>query len=444
MNTILSQKNHALDAAVWPLGRPEKAYEIPMWQKICRDWVRDKMQPTNVTYLIDELLKATDATDPETTAYDIEKAVDAAANWEECAARAGWRDCESLIEEVTGEEASKLLLRLMSLVVYGYSDTTDIADDPYYRVYWIRKNPAWDGNTVATWPELLAWADMTDTYIDHRALGDEMSECDTGVETAYCLGHCHPNADGTGVWFSDKDGVPEEVLNAQAVAELSDGFFLPLPQMLENCRHAVTAWIISEWLQPHGFVNFDDDEWSSETTWQALGEQFGLEDEITREEVSQWFIVNEHAAESLREVGGIVSELTGTEDCLYGRTEGGQVLHFDGNVQRAMIHSGYVDRIPPLGALNRDTGKLPRIRVTLGGEEFPFRIYGYSEHRPDRELAGVILDPEYREAGWCVIWGPAFESEAEGQVRKFKLSPVTPVGHPEPEYHEDCPELLEG
>ncbi len=91
---------------------------------------------------------------------------------------------------------------------------------------------------------------------------------------------------------------------------------------------------------------------------------------------------------------------------------------------------------PSLGALNSDADKLPRIRVTLGGEEFPFQIYGYSEHRPDRELDGVILDPEYREAGWCVIWGPAFESESEGLVRKFKLSPVTPEGHPEPEYHE--------
>jgi hypothetical protein len=92
--------------------------------------------------------------------------------------------------------------------------------------------------------------------------------------------------------------------------------------------------------------------------------------------------------------------------------------------------------LPPLGALNRDTGKLPRIKSTLGGEEFPFRIYGGSGHRPDRELDGVILDPAYREAGCCVIWGPSFESESEGLVRKFKLSQVTPEGHPEPEYHE--------
>lgn len=441
MNTILSQKTHALDAAVWPLGRPEKAYEIPMWQTICRDWVRDKMQPTNVTYLIDELLSSTDHDNPESTAHDIDEAVDVAANWEECATRAGWRDCESLIEELTtGEdpvETGKLLQQLLSLVVYGFSEIPRFGADPDYRVYWIRKNPTWEGDVVVMKPELLAWADMTDTYIEHRLTGDKLAERNTGTATEYCLGYCRTLTDHGGVRFSDKEGLPEEVLNdAQTVDDLSDGFFLPLAQMINNCHHAVTAWIISEWLEVLGFVNFDQDEWSSDTTWQKLGETEGFEDEVTREEVAQWFIVEERAAESLREVGAIVADLTGTEDCLFGRTEGGQALYFDGDVQRAMIHSGYLDRVPPLGALNRDTDKLPRMRVTLGGEEFPFRIYGYSEHRPDRELDGVILDPEYREAGWCVIWGPAFESESEGLVRKFKLSPVTPEGHPEPEYHE--------
>jgi hypothetical protein len=76
------------------------------------------------------------------------------------------------------------------------------------------------------------------------------------------------------------------------------------------------------------------------------------------------------------------------------------------------------------------------LTTTLGGDELPFRVYGYSEQRPDRELSGVILDPCYREHGWCVIWGPSYQSESEGMVRMFKLSPVTPEGHPEPEYHE--------
>lgn len=437
MNKILEQKTRALDAAVWPLGRPEKAYEIPMWQSICRDWVRDKMRPANVTYLIDELLKVTDCDDPETTAYDIHKAEDAAANWEECARRAGWVDCDSVIEELAGDdpvESGRLLLKLVNLALQGFSDVANFKDDHDYAFYWIRKTPAWDGDNVATESEMVEWADMTDTYIEHRVASDLRVERSTGDAVEYQLGYCrvgHPT-----LYFPDKAGVSKEILDSRKIADLPDGYFLPLSKMVENCRHAVTAWIISEWLEPHGFVNFELDDWSSETTWQKLGEQFDLEDEVTREEVSQWFIVNEFAAEALREVGAVVADLVGTEDCLFGRIEGGQVLHFDGIVQRAMIYSGYLDRVPPLGALNREREVLPRIRITLGGEEFPFRIYGYSEHRPDRELDGVILDPVYREAGWCVIWGPSFESEAEGMVRKFKLSPVTPVDHPEPEYHE--------
>lgn len=441
MNTILLQKNRAVEAAVWPLGRPEKAYELPMWQTICRDWVREKMQPTHVTYLIEELLKLADPSDQESTAYDIEQAVQAAANWEECASNAGWLNCDALIEELIGDDqqaSDKLLLKLMCLVVQGYADTSGYADDPDYAIYWIRKTPQWDGDTVVMQSELIAWADMTDTYVAHRAAGDLLIERDTGVAPAYCLGYCHLRpSPALGVWFSDKDGLPEDVLNnAQAVIDLSQEFFVPLSQMINNCHQAVTAWIISEWLEPHGFVNFYQETWSSETTWQKLGEMEGLEDDVTQNEVSQWFIVDEFAAESLREVGAVVSDLIGSDDCLFGRTEGNQALYFDGDVQLAVVHSGYLDRVPPLGALNRDTDNLPRIRFTLGGEEFPFRIYGYSEHRPDRELDGVILDPEYREAGWCVIWGPSFESEAEGLVRKFKLSPVTPEGHPEPEYHE--------
>jgi hypothetical protein len=88
-----------------------------------------------------------------------------------------------------------------------------------------------------------------------------------------------------------------------------------------------------------------------------------------------------------------------------------------------------------LGRSTGDAAKLPRIKSTLGGEESHFRIYGDSGHRPDRELDGDILDPFYRENGWCVILGPSFESESEGLVRMFKLSPVTPEGHPEPAYH---------
>jgi hypothetical protein len=437
MNTVLSQKTRALDAAVWPLGRPENAYEIPMWQDICREWVVERMQPTNVTYLIDELLNATDGSNPETTAHDIRQAILAAADWEEQAVELGWRRCDDLIEALTAgaEGSDALLLKLLCLIAYGYADTTDYEDDEDYAFYWIRRDPVWEGNIVETKHVLRDWADMTDTYIAHRAAGDGRVKKVTGEDVEYRLGWCRPMKGG-GLSFSESgELMRSRYPGVDSVEELPAGEFLPLSRLIENCRHAVTAWVISEWLEPHGFVNFDQQDWSSETTWQALGENEGVEEKITEPEVAHWYIVNEFAAESLREVGAVVSELPGSSDGLFGRTESGQVLHFDGDVQRAMIHSDHLDRIPPLGALHTSE-KLPRIKFTLGGEEFPFRIYGYSEHRPDRELDGVLLDPHYRENGWCVIWGPSFESESEGLVRMFKLSPVTPEGHPEPAYHE--------
>lgn len=439
MNQILQQKTHALDAAIWPLGRPADAYEPPLWQKICENWVCDKMRPTNVTYLIAELINVTDASDPETTAHDIRLAVKATANWEECARRQGWVSSDELIEALTSgaEGGDALLLRLLCLVAYGYSDTTDYEDDEDYAFYWIRLDPVWEGNIVETRHALRDWSDMTDTYIAHRAAGDTHVKRVTSEDVEYKLGWCRPTrGDDGGLFFSESSKLMHSRYPGVAsVNELPDGVFLPLSRMIENCRHAVTAWLISEWLEPHGFINLQDDELSSETTWQALGTQFGMEDEVTEKEVAHWFIVNEFAAESLREVGGVIAELCGTSYCLFGRTESGQVMHFDGDVIRAMIHSGYLDRVPPLGALS-EAGLELRMKFTLGGEEFPFRLDGWSEHRPDRELDGIILDPFYRENGWCVIWGPSFESLTEGHIRTFKLSPVTPEGHPEPEYHE--------
>ena len=420
MNTLLSQKNYALDAAVWPLGRPEKAYEIPMWQDICREWVADKMQPTNVTHLVEELLRTSDKDDLETTANDIRKAVLSASDWDVAVGTLGWCKCDDLIEQLTSNRSLPnldLLAKVVCLAAYGFSDTRVFPDDPEYELYWVRSSPAWvDGGVVET-TEVMDWADMTDTYVAHRAAGAAAAVRATGNPCSYRLERCSGR---------------ESIKNPEH--DLSEGKTLPLARMLGLCNQAVTAWVISEWLEPHGFVNFDQADWSSLTSWQALGEELGAA--VDSPEVSQWLVVSESAAESLREVGAVVSELTGSSNGLLGRTECGQALHTDSSVQRAMIHSGYLDRTPPLGALHRDTSKLPRIKFTLGGDEFPFRVYGYSEHRPNRELDGVILDPFYRENGWCVIWGPSCESLTEGLVRMFKLSPVTPEGHPEPAYHE--------
>jgi len=82
------------------------------------------------------------------------------------------------------------------------------------------------------------------------------------------------------------------------------------------------------------------------------------------------------------------------------------------------------DPVAAAWALDRDEQALPRLRFTLGGEEYPFQIYGYSEHRPNRELGEVILAQPYREAGWRVEWGPEFMSEKDGYVRTFRLTNV--------------------
>lgn len=439
MESLLSKKHRALEAAVWPLGRPSDAHEIPMWQSVCQNWVEQVVQPTHVTYLIEELREKTDDSDPDTTAYDITQAVENTGDWEETARRKGWLSCVELVDELLEPgDHRELLLKLLNLIVHGSSN--DEPDDEDLAFYWIRKNPEWNVDNVVFKRDLIAWADMTDTYAGHRETTGKGIEAHTGHVPEYELAHCmlrnFNKPDKIEIRFSEERGLPQGILDTKLMENLPSGEFLPMSRVVDNCRQAVTAWVISEWLGPHGFVSFDNDDWSSDTTWQELGKKEGYDELISRKEICHWYIVSELAGELLRDLGEVVVPLTGSAKFLFGRDETGQVLHFDGSMTNAMIMAGHVDRIPPLGALNHDERVLPRIKISLGGDEFPFRVYGYSEQRPDRELDGVILEPSYREHGWCVIWGPSYQSESEGLVRMFKLSPVTPEGHPEPEYHE--------
>jgi hypothetical protein len=132
-------------------------------------------------------------------------------------------------------------------------------------------------------------------------------------------------------------------------------------------------------------------------------------------------------------VGEVVVPILRSSSLLWGRDEGGQMVHLDGAVQRAMIASGYCQHMPPLGALNRNEQLLPRdLRFTLGGDEHPFRVFGWAEHRPNREIEVDLLEPFYRESGWRVEWGPEFMSEKDGYVRTFRLTnepaPITEGG----------------
>jgi hypothetical protein len=78
--------------------------------------------------------------------------------------------------------------------------------------------------------------------------------------------------------------------------------------------------------------------------------------------------------------------------------------------------------VTPLGALNRDEYALPHMRFTLGGEEYPLQVFGYSEHRPNREIDDILLNEQYRDAGWRVEWSPEFVSEKDGYVRTFRFT----------------------
>ena len=62
------------------------------------------------------------------------------------------------------------------------------------------------------------------------------------------------------------------------------------------------------------------------------------------------------------------------------------------------------------------------MRFTLGGEEYTFQVFGYSEYRPNRELDDFLLNDQYREMGWRVEWGPEFMSEKAGHVRTFRIT----------------------
>lgn len=437
MEQLLLQRISKLEADLWPLGKPDNFREAPLWQEICKEWQWSRLQPTHVSHLINELLESSpelDRNGEATIASDIREAVREGANWEEVARQKDWVTCDEMINRLTSPGTDPaLLVRLLTLATDDSASEEVIPGDEA-RFFWVRLNPTWVDGQLEHKPELLSWADMTDTYIQHREVGDIAAEKNTGDAPTYHLCKAWissrvPHA----VAFSDYWAVVGDYVKVRDLDALPDGIFIPMGQLLETCRYAVTAWVISEWLEPHGFVNLGRDEWSSETSWLKLGENYGYE--VVEPDVASWYIVNEVPGEHLKELGEVCCPLLGSSNFLYGRTCSGQALYFDGEVQNAMIRSGYLNHVPPLGALNSDERTLPRLRVTLGGEEFPFQIYGYSEIRPDRELDSVILDPVYREAGWGVTWGSSYSSVHEGTIRTFKLGPATAESSV-PEWHE--------
>ncbi len=431
MDQLLQRKTLAFEAAVWPFNRPADAYEPPLWQSICREWVDKVMKPVFVTYLIEELRGLSDISNEESTSHDIDKAIEASGNWQEVVEGAGWRDTESVISEISSgaEGSEKLLIRLFNMALHG--DTSEILDDDNF-YYWIRKSPEWEDDTVVLKPALIPWDRMSVGNAEARQQEDAQIENEFKTAPEYELCHVAEKLFGDGgLAFSEKSGVGEEWLNLGKDAQLPSEFFKPATIALATCREAMVAWLIYEWLEPHSFVNTEAGEWSSRSSWQEVGKDENLGDEVTRNEIGAWYIVSETAGEHLKEIGEVVAPLNGSSYFLWGRDEGGQVLHFDGSVQRAMIRSGYLDRIPPVGFLERTVAEnISGLRVTLGGEDFPFRLEGYSavnavKRAEDENIAQSILmtlvRPDIREAGWGVAMGPGFESDMLGVVCTFRL-----------------------
>lgn len=431
-------KDRAVDAAIWPLGRPSDAHEAPLWQSVCREWVDKVMRPVCVTHLIDELIRHTDRDDPDTTHHDIDKAIEESGNWQEVVEAAGWRSCEDVISEINNPENLATLIKVVNLALQGCTSETP---DPDCRFYWVKRTPTWDGDHVAMKPSIIPWQTMRVGNADARQKADEAIELEHGTAPEYelCFVY-HSPTNGSELRFSDAwhTPMPSGHGDAHSLEDLCEDHFPTAQVAFNECREAITAWVCYQWLEPHGFVNFDQAEWSSETEWHLLGANEDLGGEVTRNEIGQWFLVSETAGEHLKATGEVVAPLAGSSYMLWGRDEGGQVLHFDGAVQRAMIRSGYLDRVPPLGFLNRQVAEnIPGLRVTLGGEQFPFRLEGFSainavKHPEAERFAQSILMTlvaQYvREAGWGVQMGPSFESDMLGPVHTFRITDPRELG----------------
>ncbi len=146
--------------------------------------------------------------------------------------------------------------------------------------------------------------------------------------------------------------------------------------MIEDWSPQVAAWVTSEWLEPHEFVNFDETEWSTQESWKELCDDNDIEPEHS--EVFQWFSVNEcfgrHAPAT-----EVCFQLAGSGSYIWGRGGAGQAIYMDGQVFEIMVESGHLRYVPPLGLLRKDTDhSWPRLKIKLDGSSYPFRVERYA------------------------------------------------------------------
>ncbi len=416
----LQRKNELLKS-IWPLGLPANNWtEPPLWQDISKRWCAEVVQPRNMTRLVEELLRDRDPEADGTIASFFLEARDAAGNWQEVCESQGWRECEPLIDELSKPGRHTLRLTRLLNLVFDACNTDELANPDEVLFYWVRSVPRWEGGAIGTHKELLGICETGEDRAEGRRLMEAGVRKHTESEVTYTLGWVHEWGD-TLKFSDDWDGENPDlpVCDLASLGRLYVDRFVSMEELLKCSTDMLNAWVRSEWLEPHGFVNFEDCAWSSLTDWEELAREKGLDALVVSPEVASWYSISEDAGLHLKALGELVAETP----CGYffGRTSGGSSLWGEPEIQQAMIRSGYLRNVPPLGLLNADPRKLPRVEVTLEATEwYPFRVCGYRELH-DQELAELILDPGARHE-WEVLWALPIEHPELGLVRSFRVA----------------------
>ena len=398
-----------MQTAAWPLGMPAGADGPPLWHRILQDWTYGVMRPSTVTALVEVVMESENAVQD-----DIRKAIQDTADWQGACEAHKWMSSYNVMEKLAvpsvplgltaeDEETWRLFEKkmhavreraVMSLALLAIEGASAIDPENTDTLYcWKESYSYWEGNELVTEDRDIHW---------------------------HCL------FPGSAVEMPAPPVLPEgcrhsgeaPLLHLERAAADNHGSNT-MGAICRFCYPAVKQWLCREWLSGCNFVNLEQDEWSSCQDWRTLAEHCGIVagNDV---EVAGWYMIEAEVGEHIKALGGIVCDMPDSSDVLYGRKSGGEALHLDGEVAAAMIRSGYLEHLPPLGAL--DFTKLVNIDVTLGGDDYPMAITGFRDQRTDEELSAIMLLPEYREAGWIVEWGVARETAGTSR-RPFRVVP---------------------
>jgi hypothetical protein len=378
---------------------------------ITRKWVETEMRPQSVSSMIEDILDSSEA-EPgdDCVAGEIREAMQNAGNWQEEGERHGWELCEDIQEQFDsrspGGEPSEdyltLLYKLLNLITNDLSESEAPPSDEI-RFAWVR-----------------AWREEKTGYVRQvRALtlveAEEMVDAgDPGVELAwakeyYKQGEPFLFSEGA---LGDIPGVPGAGSSSALLEDLPEAYFITGEELCKRYAPQVEGWISHEWLNTHTFVNFEDPEWllieeeDGKSLWRSLGEDQNFD--VDGADVYQWFMVEEAFARYAEDE--VLVSINGS--MVWGRQGAGQAIYMDGGVFTAMLRSGHLDRVPPLGLLREDL-YIPghgSLEIRLGGELYPFRVQSYG----DEPFVPVnLLTEEAKAAGAQVEWKQISSEEYE-------------------------------